>query len=119
MKKSPFKVSALIIILLFSMCNLQNPPESTTEQPPAWAKDVIWYQIFVERFHNGDPNNDPKPENLYAASNYREVPVDWSITPWTDNWYIQEDWTTNLNTDFYGGLGLRRFGGDLQGVMDK
>ncbi|GAB6928524.1 alpha-glycosidase [Paenibacillus sp. JCM 10914] len=28
-------------------------------QPPAWVKDAIFYQIFPERFANGDPSNDP------------------------------------------------------------
>ncbi|MUG87797.1 alpha-glycosidase [Paenibacillus timonensis] len=28
--------------------------------PPAWVKDAIFYQIFPERFANGDPSNDPK-----------------------------------------------------------
>jgi glycosidase len=27
---------------------------------PDWVKDTIWYQIFPERFANGDPENDPK-----------------------------------------------------------
>lgn len=27
---------------------------------PDWVKDAIWYQIFPERFANGDKNNDPK-----------------------------------------------------------
>ncbi len=26
---------------------------------PTWAKDAIFYQIFPERFANGDPSNDP------------------------------------------------------------
>ncbi|MDK6748065.1 alpha-glycosidase, partial [Citrobacter sp. UMB8248A] len=33
---------------------------------PAWLKDVVWYQIFPERFANGDKSNDPvnvKPWN--------------------------------------------------------
>ena len=29
-------------------------------QAPDWVKDTIWYQIFPERFANGDPENDPK-----------------------------------------------------------
>lgn len=32
------------------------------DEPPAWAREAIWYQIFVERFRNGDPSNDPQPE---------------------------------------------------------
>nr|WP_254639081.1 alpha-glycosidase [Cohnella sp. GbtcB17] len=27
--------------------------------PPAWVRDAIFYQIFPERFANGDPSNDP------------------------------------------------------------
>ena len=27
---------------------------------PDWAKGIIWYQIFPERFANGDPTNDPR-----------------------------------------------------------
>lgn len=29
-------------------------------QPPAWVKDAVFYQIFPERFCNGDPSNDPE-----------------------------------------------------------
>lgn len=28
--------------------------------PPAWVKDAVFYQIFPERFANGDPSLDPK-----------------------------------------------------------
>lgn len=27
---------------------------------PTWVKDTVWYQIFPERFGNGDKSNDPK-----------------------------------------------------------
>ncbi len=29
-------------------------------QPPEWVKATVWYQIFPERFANGDPSIDPK-----------------------------------------------------------
>lgn len=28
--------------------------------PPAWVKETVWYQIFPERFANGNKANDPK-----------------------------------------------------------
>jgi glycosidase len=28
-------------------------------KPPEWVKDAIFYQIFPDRFKNGDPGNDP------------------------------------------------------------
>lgn len=27
---------------------------------PEWVKDTIWYQIFPERFGNGDPSLNPE-----------------------------------------------------------
>jgi glycosidase len=30
---------------------------------PSWAEDTIWYQIFPDRFYNGDKSNDP--ENVH------------------------------------------------------
>lgn len=27
---------------------------------PEWVKKTVWYQIFPERFANGDPSNDPE-----------------------------------------------------------
>ncbi|WP_341357797.1 alpha-glycosidase [Rossellomorea sp. y25] len=29
-------------------------------QAPAWVKDTVWYQIFPERFANGNTENDPE-----------------------------------------------------------
>ncbi len=26
---------------------------------PDWVAKTVWYQIFPERFYNGDPTNDP------------------------------------------------------------
>ncbi len=28
-------------------------------QPPSWVREAIFYQIFPDRFRNGDPRNDP------------------------------------------------------------
>ena len=118
MKKSTLLFFLVISILSFNSCE-KKEKAMTNNLPPAWAKNAIWYQIFVERFNNGDSTNDPKPENIKSASDYRAVPDDWSVTPWTHNWYEQEEWAKNMGADFYGGLQLRRFGGDLQGVMNK
>ncbi len=34
--------------------------KAKTVDPPRWAKDAVFYQIFPERFANGDTSNDPK-----------------------------------------------------------
>lgn len=85
-------------------------------QPPNWAKDVVWYQIFVERFSNGDPKNDPTPQTMRPAF---EAPAGWRITPWSHNWYEPEPWAKQANLSWGDELGLRRYGGDLQGVINK
>ena len=34
--------------------------ENLLFRPPEWVKQTIWYQIFPERFANGNPENDPE-----------------------------------------------------------
>ena len=67
---------------------------------PDWAKGAVMYQIFVDRFYNGDPTNDVlTDEYQYIGAHSTKV----------------EDWNKLPNQD-----GIREFyGGDLQGVLDK
>jgi glycosidase len=88
------------------------------DESPAWAREAVWYQIFVERFRNGDPSNDPQPESMHGAyPGY--IPANWKVTPWNQDWYEQEDWAKKDGCGFYKMVQVRRFGGDLQGVLDK
>ncbi len=95
------------------------PVDSTLASVPGWAKKAIWYQIFVERFRNGDHNNDPTPADMYGS--YPEkLPADWEITPWGHDWYAHEQWLDNVAASgFSSRIQARRYGGDLQGVLDK
>lgn len=36
--------------------------------PPSWVKEAVFYQIFPERFANGDATNDRRGYCLGAAS---------------------------------------------------
>lgn len=112
-------LSLMIVFMVLSNIGCQEEKSFSNTSPPAWAKDAIWYQIFVERFRDGDTTNDPTPESIRSSSDFRAVPADWSVTPWTQNWYKQENWAKKMGADFYGGLQHRRIGGDLQGVLDK
>jgi len=105
-----------LILLSFVFCNLI--AQSNLYEPPQWAKEAVWYQIFPERFFNGDRNNDPKPIDMKGAWPYF-VPDDWQIHPWTSDWYELQSWEKNTKMDFYRNAGLRRYGGDLQGIIDK
>jgi len=104
------------MIFLLSMCTRE---KLSYDQPPEWASHAIWYQIFVERFHNGDTGNDPKPENILTASDFYKIPDNWGMTPWTGDWYREDSYANNLDGDFYSKLQLRRYGGDLQGVLNR
>ena len=67
---------------------------------PDWAKGAVFYQIFVDRFYNGDPTNDVVDnEYIYINEKVNQV-QDWGKYP--------------------AQMGVREFyGGDLQGVLDK
>src|SRR5690606_33413491 len=93
-------------------------PISPEDRVPDWAKDAVFYQIFPERFRNGDPTNDPTRASLETPID--RVPESWALTPWTSDWSDRADWEKARGGDFYeDGDFDRRYGGDLQGVLDK
>jgi len=67
---------------------------------PDWAKGAIFYQIFVDRFYNGDPSNDVEDREYIYIQKYTRKVEDWNSLP--------EAYDV-----------CRFYGGDLQGVMDK
>lgn len=85
---------------------------------PEWSKSVVWYELFVERFCNGDPSNDPKLSDI-TVPGQSEPPADWAITPWTSDWYDQEPWAKQTGKPFTETVFFRRYGGDLQGVLNR
>lgn len=68
---------------------------------PDWAKGAVMYQIYIDRFCNGDPSNDVETNEYYYLGGYSKKVSDWNQYP------------TSM-------LGVREFyGGDLQGVIQK
>ena len=112
-----------VIVLLIGCGPMHNKNtykvDKSLASVPKWAKEAIWYQIFVERFRNGDPLNDPTPADM-AASYPGKLPANWEITPWGHDWYSHEPWLDSVKAKgFYSKIQARRYGGDLQGVLDK
>lgn len=69
---------------------------------PAWFKRGVMYQIFVDRFHNGNDNRQvlsPKPKSLLHG--------DWHDTPF----YIKDAQGRVIRWTF--------FGGNLPGIIKK
>ncbi|MEM8678402.1 MAG: alpha-amylase family glycosyl hydrolase [Planctomycetota bacterium] len=93
------------------------PQAATRARIPQWATDAVFYQVFPERFWNGDTTNDPTRESLEFVD---IIPSSWKITPWTQDWYARADWERELGDHFYDdGVFHRRYGGDLQGILDR
>lgn len=99
----------LFIILNFSIYSQTSPPE--------WSKGIVWYQIFPERFSNGDITNNPTIEKVFANGLFR--PANWKVTRWTSNWFERSEWENELGGNFRAHLFERRYGGDIQGMIDK
>jgi cyclomaltodextrinase len=86
---------------------------------PEWAKEAVWYQIFPERFRNGDPANDPTSNDI-SGTFPDQIPGSWTTTKWGSDWYKPDPWFAQSNLqNKWDNLQLRRYGGDLQGVIDK
>ena len=69
---------------------------------PSWYKEGIMYNIFVDRFNNGNRNKKPSnpKENSFIYAN-------WSDTPM----YIKDKNDEIIRWDFHGG--------NLKGIIDK
>jgi len=67
---------------------------------PDWAKGAVMYQIYTDRFCNGDPTNDVETGEYFYVGGHVQKIKDWTQLPAADD--VRE---------FYGG--------DLQGVINK
>ncbi|MEM7623387.1 MAG: alpha-amylase family glycosyl hydrolase, partial [Planctomycetota bacterium] len=100
-------------------------PQARAAQTPDWAKGRVWYQVFPERFRNGNPANDP--------SGPHEVTLPWT-SPWweTTPTEIEHAWMRRFAAPrvhgyrpsyaagaFSTAVFARRYGGDLEGVTQK
>lgn len=67
---------------------------------PDWAKGAVVYQIFIDRFYNGDPTNDVEDNEYWYTGSHTHKITNWGKYP--------------------DGLDVSNFyGGDLQGVRKK
>lgn len=92
------------------------PALAEDADPRAWQAEAVWYQIFPERFRDGDPSNNPVRGSLGGKE---WAPASWQPRAWTSDWYARDAWEQARGTDFYGTVGERRYGGDIQGIIDR
>ena len=89
-----------------------------TDWVPQWAKQAVWYQIFPERFRNGDEANDPTLADIQGAWPHDQTSP-WEVHPWTADWYALQPYEQANGQNLVYNLVRRRYGGDLQGIIDK
>ena len=69
---------------------------------PAWVKEAVFYQIFPERFCNGDPSNDVR-DGEYRVDGHPTRHMEWHEEP----------------LSYQEGRCLDFYGGDLEGIRLK
>ncbi len=111
-------VALLLLAIMIFTLNSCADEKQIIPRVPAWAKEAVWYQIFPERFCNGDKSNDPTPIDLKGGWPHF-IPSEWQISQWTSDWYKLNPWEKANGNDFYWNIGTRRYGGDLQGIINK
>lgn len=115
--KKGLPIFALLIVAAQSLYSQDQI--TVKETVPQWAKSAVWYQIFPERFRNGDPSNDPKLKDIIGADP-AEMPKEWQIHPWGSDWHkLQPYEVKNGEPELWKHILRRRYGGDFQGIIDK
>lgn len=85
---------------------------------PDWMKEAVVYQIFPDRFNNGDTSNDDAKTNARGEEPI-EVPDSWDSLP--DNPRLGENNMDDID-GAYSGDGIWSndfFGGDIKGIQEK
>lgn len=105
---------------------------------PNWAKEAVWYNIFPDRFYNGNHYNDPifnefgpeafKPNILHEQNFVEEykweksnnVISHFDRNRWTSDFREQTIWEKLGEREIdYSLKYARMYGGDLQGIKEK
>lgn len=75
----------------------------TDYRQPSWVKNSVFYQIFPDRFYNGNPENDVQ-DGEYQLNGHPAIRI--------------KDWTQKP-LQYEQGFCLDFYGGDLEGVKER
>lgn len=93
-------------------------------ETPDWVKNAIIYQIFPDRFRNGDPSNDQDFHEWYYQGK-TTLPPGGKINPdFQEYYHLVKDWTDDkaLTQSPYTPDGrdwMAFYGGDIEGVRQE
>jgi pullulanase len=85
-------------------------------ESPDWAKNAVIYQIFPDRFRNGNPDNDQTADDWFYPEERGNV---FPIKPWNTLVPDPQPNDPGANPDWYATWNSTFYGGDLQGVIEK
>ncbi len=86
---------------------------------PDWMKNGVVYQLFPDRFCNGDTNNDDAETSARGAGNFEFI-TNWSTLP--ENPEQEQLNPDTYPSNAYKGDGLYSteiYGGDLKGIINR
>ena len=106
---------------------------------PDWSKSSVGYQIYIDSFRNGNPDNDPifnefgtddfkaptgqirsgtQKKDLVAAQwGTGAYNTEFTVNDWNGNYETKNVWEENALNEVKNYS--RYYGGDLQGIKDK
>ena len=90
-------------------------------ETPDWMKDAVIYQIFPDRFFNGDESNDQAQEWARGEVNYEFI-TDWYTLPENPEQEGLLDEATYRSSGAWYGDGQwsnEIYGGDLKGITER
>lgn len=86
---------------------------------PSWAAEIVWYEIFPERFCRGNFQNPISAEDLKGTTPWNLDCCEWEISDWTSDWYARQKHEKKNTKSLKTNILRRRYCGDLQGVVSK
>ncbi len=90
-------------------------------ETPDWMKNAVIYQIFPDRFYDGDESNNTAQTHARGAVDY-EYMTDWYVIPENPEQQPLLDQETYESYGAYWGDGEwsnEIYGGDLQGIIER
>ena len=90
-------------------------------ETPDWMKEAVIYQIFPDRFFDGDESNNQAQTWARGEVNYEFI-EDWYTLPENPEQEAMLDKDTYLSTGAHWGDGQwsnEIYGGDLQGIIER
>lgn len=90
-------------------------------ETPDWMKNAVIYQIFPDRFYNGDTSNDFAQTSSRGEVDYEYI-SDWNTLPENPEQETEEKMDAYKATGAYVGDGNwsnEIYGGDLKGITER